>query len=159
VSSAAGVRVRPAVAADREAIVAFNHAMALETEGRELDRAILGRGVARALPDPARGRYFVAELDGAVAGCLMVTTEWSDWRDGWFWWIQSVYVAPAARGRGVYAALHGHVREAARAAGDVVGLRLYAERHNERAQHTYRRLGMVETDYRLFEEPLLPPAR
>lgn len=151
-SGEGGVRVRPAVATDAAAIVDFNHAMARETEGRELDRATLARGVERALPDPARGRYFVAELDGQVAGCLLVTTEWSDWRDGWYWWIQSVYVAPAARGRGTYAALHNHVRTAARAAGDVVGLRLYADLHNERAQRTYRRLGMVETDYRLFEE-------
>ena len=152
------LEVRAARTADLAAIADFNAAMALETEARALDRAVLGRGVERAFGDPARGRYFVAESEGRVVGCLMLTTEWSDWRDGWFWWIQSVYVAPAARGRGVYAALHGHVREAAHAAGDVVGLRLYAERHNERAQRTYRRLGMVETDYLLFEELLERPA-
>jgi ribosomal protein S18 acetylase RimI-like enzyme len=152
VSGDGEVTVRRAAAADAVTIVEFNLAMARETEGRELDRAILARGVENALGDPARGRYFVAELDGAVVGCLLITTEWSDWRDGWFWWIQSVYVAPAGRGRGVYTALHEHVRAAAHAAGDVVGLRLYADVHNQSAQRTYRRLGMVETDYRLFEE-------
>jgi ribosomal protein S18 acetylase RimI-like enzyme len=154
VSAPDSLAIRPARAGDLAAIAAFNAAMAEETEGRPLDRAVLERGVAHAFEDAARGRYFVAEEGGRVVGCLMITTEWSDWRDGWFWWIQSVYVASEARGRGVYAALHGHVRAAARAAGDVVGLRLYAERHNERAQRTYRRLGMVETGYLLFEELL-----
>ena len=149
-----GVAVRAADAADGDVIAAFNAAMARETEQRELDRATLTRGVERALADPAKGRYFVAELDGRVAGCLLVTTEWSDWRDGWFWWIQSVYVALDCRGRGVYAALHEHVRAAARAAGDVVGLRLYVEKDNARAQRTYQKLGMTETDYRLYEELL-----
>lgn len=148
------VTVRPAVAADRDVIAAFNAAMARETEQRELDPATLLRGVERGLADVAKGRYFVAELDGRTAGCLLVTTEWSDWRDGWFWWIQSVYVAPDCRGRGVYGALHEHVRAAARAAGDVVGLRLYVERENVRAQRTYQKLGMTETDYRLYEELL-----
>jgi ribosomal protein S18 acetylase RimI-like enzyme len=128
--------------------------MARETEQRELDPARLTHGVEQGLADPAKGRYFVAELDGRVAGCLMVTTEWSDWRDGWFWWIQSVYVASDARGRGVYRALHDHVRVAARAAGDVVGLRLYVEKENARAQRTYQQLGMTETGYRLYEELL-----
>jgi ribosomal protein S18 acetylase RimI-like enzyme len=151
------VAVRPARAADRDAIAAFNAAMARETEHRELDLATLTRGVERGLADPAKGRYFVAELDGRVAGCLMVTTEWSDWRAGWFWWIQSVYVDPAQRGRGVYGALHEHVRTAARAAGDVVGIRLYVEKDNTRAQRAYRKLGMTETDYRLYEELLQSP--
>jgi len=149
-----GVDVRPAHAADCDAIAAFNAAMARETEHRELDLATLARGVERGLSDPAKGRYFVAEVGGRVAGCLFVTTEWSDWRDGWFWWIQSVYVDPGFRGRGVYAALHEHVRAAARAAGDVVGLRLYVEKDNDRAQRTYRKLRMAETDYRLYEEIL-----
>lgn len=149
------ITVRPAVAADRDVIAAFNAAMARETERRELDLATLSRGVERGLADPAKGRYFVAELDGRTAGCLLVTTEWSDWRAGWFWWIQSVYVALDCRGRGVYGALHEHVRAAARAAGDVVGLRLYVEQENARAQRTYRKLGMTETGYRLYEELLV----
>jgi len=148
------VRVRAAAPGDRDAIVEFNLAMALESEGRALDRARLARGVERALADARRGRYLIAEAGGETAGCLLLTSEWSDWRDGWFWWIQSVYVAPRHRGRGVYRALHERVREEARREGDVVGLRLYVERDNDVAQRTYARLGMGETAYRLYEELL-----
>ncbi|HEX9801505.1 MAG TPA: GNAT family N-acetyltransferase [Thermoanaerobaculia bacterium] len=150
--SAPAPLVRAARASDRDVIARFNAAMALETEGRSLDLATLERGVERALADPARGSYFVAERDGRAAGCLLVTREWSDWRDGWFWWIQSVYVPAEHRGRGVYSALHERVRAAAREAGGVVGLRLYVERHNERAQRTYRRLGMRDAGYLVYEE-------
>lgn len=142
--------VRAARAADLSTLVAFNRAMARETEGRELD-ARLERGMERALGDPARGRYFVAERAGAVVGCLMLTTEWSDWRDGWFWWIQSVYVPAPARRTGVYRALYDHVRDAARRDPDVCGLRLYVERENAVAQRTYEGLGMHRTDYLLYE--------
>ncbi len=146
------IRIRDAQRADLETLVEYNLAMARETEGRELTPAVLRRGVAKALASAARGRYFVAELEGRVAGCLMLTLEWSDWRDGWFWWIESVYVRPDCRGRGVYSALHEHVRAAARAEGDVVGLRLYVEKSNQSAQRTYQRQGMHETDYLLYEE-------
>lgn len=148
------VVIRPASAADRDRITTFNLAMARETESRELDPEVLRSGVERALADPSRGTYFVAEIAGRVVGCLLVTREWSDWRDGWFWWIQSVYVAPESRGRGVYSALHGHVRDAARETGEVVGLRLYVEPSNAVAQRTYRRLGMADAGYLLFEELL-----
>jgi ribosomal protein S18 acetylase RimI-like enzyme len=144
--------VRDARASDVSAIVAFNLAMARETEKNELAPTVLLAGVEKALADRARGRYLVAEVGGEVAGCLLLTTEWSDWRDGWYWWIQSVYVAPEHRGGGVYSALHERVRTEARAAGDVVALRLYVERDNLRAQSTYRRLGMRETSYLLYEE-------
>lgn len=143
--------VRRATSADAPTLVRFNREMARESEGLELDPAKLERGVRAALGDPARGFYLMAELDGAPAGCLMVTREWSDWRDGWAWWIQSVYVAHEARRRGVYRALHGKVLELARAAGDVVALRLYVERENLRAQATYRSLGMGESHYLMFE--------
>ena len=146
------VAVRLARAADAAKIVEFNLGLARETEERALPPDVLGRGVDKALADPARGSYFVAEVGGEVAACLLITTEWSDWRDGWFWWIQSVYVAPEHRGVGVYTALHEHVRARARAAVDVVGLRLYVEKQNLRAQRTYRKLGMEETYYLLFEE-------
>jgi len=156
--------VRPAARSDLELVVEFNRCMALETEGRELDRAQLARGVARALDDPSRGRYFLAELEGRAAGCLMLTREWSDWRDGWFLWIQSVYTAPEARGRGVYRALHEHVLAAARSEADACGVRLYVERSNARAQAVYERLGMRRTSYLLYEvdfraEDGVPPAR
>jgi len=148
------VLVRAAAPGDRDAIVEFNLAMALESEGRALDRERLARGVERALCDGRRGRYLIAEAGGETAGCLLLTSEWSDWRDGWFWWIQSVYVVPRHRGRGVYRALHERVREEAVRAGDVVGLRLYVERDNQGAQRTYARLGMGETAYLLYEEML-----
>ena len=125
--------------------------MAEETEGRHLDLMRLGRGVARALTDRSRGRYLVAERDGEVVGALFVTLEWSDWRNGWFWWIQSVYTSPAERRTGVYRALHEQVLAEARAAGDVCGVRLYVERENESAQTTYARLGMRRTGYLLYE--------
>ena len=148
----APVRVRPARASDLEALVAFNRAMAHETERKRLDAATVRRGVRRALADAGRGRYLVAERGGRVAGALLLTREWSDWRDGWFWWIQSVYVEPAQRRHGVYAALHRAVLSRARAARDVVGVRLYVERRNGRAQRVYAALGMRPAGYLVFEQ-------
>ena len=143
-----------AVAADAAALAEFNQAMALETEGRSLDPQTLRRGVEAALHDPHHGFYVVADTGCEIAGALLVTYEWSDWRNGWFWWIQSVYVRPEHRRRGIYRMLHGFVRDRARSAGDVVGLRLYVERDNTSAQHTYAALGMTETPYRMYEELL-----
>jgi ribosomal protein S18 acetylase RimI-like enzyme len=145
------LRVRAAQPADAATIAAFNLAMARETEDKGLDEAALLRGVRRALGDPARGVYRVAELDGEIAGCLMLTREWSDWRDAWFWWIQSVYVTAASRRRGVYRALHAHVLDEARAAGDVCGVRLYVETENRTAQSTYESLGMRRAHYHMYE--------
>jgi len=146
--------VRPARESDLERLVGFNLAMARETEDHGLDERVLREGVRRALRDPERGSYTVAELDGEVVGCLLVTREWSDWRDGWWWWIQSVYVAPGARRRGVYRALHQGVLAAAAAAGDVCGVRLYVETENRTAQATYGELGMRQARYLMFEQPL-----
>jgi GNAT superfamily N-acetyltransferase len=156
--SMSDVHVRPAIEADLEILVAFNRAMAAETEDLGLDVERLRAGMLRVLRDPDRGRYSVAELDGEVVGALMVTREWSDWRDAWFWWIQSVYVAPGARRRGVYSALHRAVLEQARGAGDVCGVRLYVESANRSAQTTYERLGMHAARYRLYEQPVGPGA-
>lgn len=144
--------VREARPSDAERLVAFNLAMARESEGLALDPVTLRAGVAALLADPARGRTFVVEEAGEVVAALMLTTEWSDWRDGWFWWIQNVYVAPEHRRRGHYRRLHDHVRGLAAAAPDVRGLRLYVERENDGAQRTYRSLGMHETAYRVYEE-------
>ena len=149
---AATLTVRAARAGDADAIAAFNAAMALETEGKRLLPQVIAAGVRRLLAEPALGFYLVAEAGGALAGCLMVTTEWSDWRNGRFWWIQSVYVPPQWRRRGVFRALYRHVQEAARAQPDVCGLRLYVERENAGAQATYRSLGMAQTHYLLFEQ-------
>lgn len=145
------VTIREATAEDGDRIVLFNQAMAKETEGRMLDRGVLARGVAAMLDDPAHGRYYVAEDEGDIVGQLAITTEWSDWRNGAIWWIQSVYVARSHRRRGIYGQLHRHVREAARREG-VVGLRLYVEGDNEPAQAVYRSLGMHPSHYVMYEE-------
>lgn len=134
-------------------LVEFNARMALETEGKTLDRLVLTRGVQKLLTDRTLGRYFVVEDAGDIVGQLMITSEWSDWRDGHFWWIQSVYVREDARGRGVYSLLHEHVLAQAARAGDVVGVRLYVEPDNTRAQRTYQRLGMTKT-YDVMEQSL-----
>jgi GNAT superfamily N-acetyltransferase len=143
--------VRDARAGDLAFIVEANAAMALETEHKVLDRAVLARGVAAVLERPARGFYLIAERAGAPVGCLLVTYEWSDWRNGDWWWLQSVYVVPQARRGGVFRALHAEVDRRAAATPDVVGLRLYVERDNARAQATYAAIGMHETAYRLYE--------
>ncbi len=108
-------------------------------------------GVAALLADTSKGIYFVAEIDGQVAGQVMVTYEWSDWRNGNFWWLQSVYVAAAHRGAGVFKALYARVEDEARKTPGVCGLRLYMDAHNETARAAYRRLGMAETNYVVFE--------
>lgn len=145
------MRVRPAEPDDLSFLVDANAALARETEGRVLDGDVLRRGVSRVLRDPSRGRYFVAvDATGARLGALMVTPEWSDWRDAWFLWIQSVFVHPAARGRGVYRLLHEHVEQLARAEG-AAGLRLYVDAHNAGAQAVYERVGMERAAYEMYE--------
>jgi ribosomal protein S18 acetylase RimI-like enzyme len=146
----AEVAVRSATAADLEAVVEFNIRLARETEDVTLDRALVTAGVTAGMADPAKARYFVAERNGEVIGQLMVTTEWSDWRNGWIWWVQSVYVRSDARKQGVLAALVRRVRELARAEG-VPRVRLYVEEHNAAAQAAYRRLGLAYADYHVYE--------
>lgn len=146
------IEIRRAVADDIDRIVEFNLAMARESEDKGLNAETLRAGVAAVLAEPANGFYLVAEADGQPAGSLMVTTEWSDWRNGRFWWIQSVFVAPEHRRLGIYSRLHDSVRRAAQADGQCCGLRLYVERNNIGAQATYARLGMAPTHYDLFEE-------
>ncbi len=146
------IHVRLAMPADLDTLVTFNRAMAIETEKKTLDSQTVEAGVRRALEDPSRCRYFVAELEGTIAGQTMVTFEWSDWRNGFFWWIQSVYVDPRFRRSGVFRALHEHIRTMARSQREVCGLRLYVHQENRRAIDTYSVLGMDVTDYRLCEE-------
>lgn len=143
--------IRPATRADLDVLVEFNAALAFETEGKHLDRAVLERGVAGVFEDPRRGFYLLAEDPPSVLGGLLVTYEWSDWRAGDWFWLQSVYVRPEARGRGVFRALLAAVEARALGAG-AVGLRLYVERANLPAQQRYRRLGFVETHYHLYEK-------
>lgn len=143
--------IRLASLDDAPTLAEFNAAMALETERLELEQERLLGGVEAVLRDPAKGFYLVADEDGSVTGQLMVTFEWSDWRNGVFWWVQSVYVRPDRRGGGIYTALYKEAVRRAQAQGDVCGLRLYVEKDNARAQAAYNKLGMSETDYLLFE--------
>lgn len=147
----ATLQIIPAGARHAAAIVQFNAAMAIETENRPLNQEVLSTGVAAVLRDPSLGQYWMAEMDERPIGQLMITYEWSDWRNCMFWWIQSVYVVPEHRGKGIYRALHDHVASSARRAGNVGGVRLYVDKHNERAQAVYRSIGMHETNYAMFE--------
>ena len=148
------MNIRKATRSDVEVLVAFNQAMAQETEGRQLNHETLTAGVTTLFDLPELGFYVVAERDREVLGALMVTYEWSDWRNGLFWWIQSVFVRPDSRRQGIYLNLYRWIRDEARAARhpSVCGFRLYVERDNETAQTVYRRMGMEETAYRMFEE-------
>lgn len=146
--------VRAAVPADEAAIVDFNCRLAWETEHKQLDHATVTLGVRAALADQHKARYFVATVDGAVVGQMMHTREWSDWRNGDFWWLQSVYVLPEYRGRGVFRLLFEHVRQLAQTTPHVVGLRLYVEQDNSAAQAVYQRLGLLAAGYRVLELPL-----
>jgi ribosomal protein S18 acetylase RimI-like enzyme len=143
--------IRDAVPADKDCIAEFNSRMAAETKGRRLDEDIIGPGVARLIDDATKGRYWVAEKDGKIVGQIMITYEWSDWRNSTLWWIQSVYVHANYRRQGVYSALHYHVKSIAQAESDVGGIRLYVENDNKRAQRTYETLGMVDSGYRVME--------
>lgn len=145
-------KIRHATHDDSDVLVRFQIAMAQESEDKGLDAKLLASGIQHLLNHPAEGFYLVAEIADATAGALMVTFEWSDWRNGRFWWIQSVYVDAQFRRRGIYSALHHWVRSAALADRDACGIRLYVERENHSAQATYRALDMTQTNYRLFEE-------
>ena len=144
------VTVRPAISADAGVIAGFNQAMALETEGKELSRSVVEPGVLAVFVGSSRGFYLVAESAGEIVGGLMVTFEWSDWRNADFWWIQSVYVVPRARRRGVFALLYRDIEARARAAA-ACGLRLYVENDNQAAMATYLSLGMHDAHYRVME--------
>jgi GNAT superfamily N-acetyltransferase len=150
-NSVSPVHVRPARWSDLDTVVEFNALMARETEDKELDQVTVRAGVAAVLQNRVLGFYLIAEIDGHVAGQLLITSEWSDWRAGFFWWIQSVYVAPDYRRRGVYRALDSHVRDEALKRGDVCGVRLYVERNNHTAQMVYRNLGMSQSSYDMYE--------
>ena len=141
--------------AEHAAIIAdFNQAMALETENKLLDRNTILPGVSTMLSDESLGFYLIAETDISIVGCLGVTYEWSDWRNGLFWWIQSVFVDPESRGQGVFTSMYGTVKARALSDKRTCGIRLYVERENKTAYKTYTGLGMYETEYRLLEELL-----
>ncbi|HET7672271.1 MAG TPA: GNAT family N-acetyltransferase [Burkholderiales bacterium] len=146
------LKTRRATRRDAPALIAFNSAMALETEGKVLLPRVIGAGVRGLLRRPDSGFYTLAERDGEVIAALMVTREWSDWRNGDFWWIQSVYVRPEFRRQGVYRRLYRHLQALAAKKSAVCGFRLYVERNNRRAQATYRACGMDRTGYLVFEQ-------
>jgi ribosomal protein S18 acetylase RimI-like enzyme len=146
--------VRRAGPADAAVIVEFNRLLALESENLVLDPARLAAGVAAVLADSVKGLYFLAEVGGEVAGQIGTTTEYSDWRHGWHWWIQSVYVRPEFRRQGIFRLLYAHVEKLAQGDPEVVGLRLYVEHENLAARQTYQALGMAQTGYLVMEKGL-----
>ncbi|NCP65225.1 MAG: GNAT family N-acetyltransferase [Paraglaciecola sp.] len=146
------LEIRVAGPQDIEALVSFNQAMALETENKVLQLEILRAGVSAIIQDENKGFYLVAEANEQVVGSLMVTTEWSDWRNAQFWWIQSVYIIPSMRRQGIYAKLYERVKTLAEARNNICGFRLYVENDNFIAQKTYESLGMQASHYLMYEE-------
>ncbi len=155
------ILVRPAGYADVDALTEFSAALAQETEGRRLHRQRLREGSLAVLDSPERGFYMVAELHTRdlprIVGQLMVTFEWSDWRNGLFWWVQSVYVDPAWRRQGVYRTMYGTLLARAKADPQVCGIRLYVEQHNQIAQTVYQRVGLAPSGYSVFEQDFVLP--
>lgn len=145
------MRFRDAKLSDAASIVDFQIAMAAETEDFALDRDICTKGVKAVFADASLGRYFVGESSGQLVASLMITLEWSDWRNGVVWWIQSVYVIPEFRRRGIYAGLYNHVKQIAERDKNIRGIRLYVDKRNTSAQEVYRRMGMNGEHYQVFE--------
>jgi GNAT superfamily N-acetyltransferase len=145
------MNIRKGTRKDAETIARFNVALAKETEHFDLDYKRTLKGVTGMFDNRARGFYLIAELNGGIVGQLMITYEWSDWRNGVFWWIQSVYVEEEYRARKVFSSLYHHVVAMAKKEGNVCGLRLYAEKQNTKAHTVYKKLGMKVTDYDLLE--------
>lgn len=144
--------IRIATAEDAGSLVRFNQAMALETEGKELSFDTISNGVASVFSDDKKGFYVVAEQNEVIVGGMMVTYEWSDWRNKWFWWIQSVYILPEGRGQKLYSRMYEFVKQKAADAGNVCGFRLYVENDNYHAQKVYEKLGMESSHYLMYEE-------
>lgn len=145
------MNIRLANASDAADLVDFNQAMALETEGKRLDSQVLKSGVEAVFSDEKKGFYVVTEADAKIVGGLMVTFEWSDWRNGWFWWIQSVYILPEYRGRRIYRLMYEFVKDKANQEKNVCGFRLYVEKENVNAQKVYEKLGMESSHYLMYE--------
>ncbi len=148
------MNIRIARLEDAASLVEFNQAMALETEGKQLDSLILESGVKAVFNEEKKGFYVVAESDERIVGGLMITFEWSDWRNRWFWWIQSVYILPKFRGQGIYRNLYEFVISEAQMQDNVCGFRLYVEKENIKAQKVYEKLGMEMSHYQMFETTL-----
>lgn len=153
------IDIRSAGPDDAPIIAAFNTALAEETEGRRPDAERLRAGVAALLADPLKGRYWLASENGKIAGQISITYEWSDWRNGMFWWIQSVYVHPEHRKTGVFSRLYRHVFELADNDPAVCGIRLYVDRDNKHAQAVYRSLGLDPAGYQVMEIDFRSPRK
>jgi GNAT superfamily N-acetyltransferase len=153
------LEIRDATLDDAVTIVDFNQRLAWESEHKRLDHQTLSQGVERLLSDASRGRYFVACRDGQIVGQLLITYEWSDWRNGPIWWLQSVYVVPEFRRQGVFRRLHAHVRSLAKDQSQAVALRLYVERNNHAAHEVYRQAGMEDAGYFVMEETFVDCVR
>jgi len=145
------VQIRIANEDDTPFIADFQMKMAFETENFQLNRETLDEGVLHVLRDPEKGKYFVAEDEGQVIGSLLITFEWSDWRNKWVLWIQSVYILSEYRKHGVYKKMYQHIKDWANRDNQVAGIRLYVDKANTRAIKVYRKLGMNGEHYRLFE--------
>ena len=143
--------IRKATPDDIPAIVAFQQKMAQETENLKLDESVLMKGVGRVFSDPSKGFYLVAQENEKVVASMMLTPEWSDWRNSLFLWIQSLYVLPEFRKRGVFRRLYDHVKQMVRDSADYAGLKLYVDQENTLAQAVYRQVGMKASHYNLFE--------
>jgi len=143
--------VRDALKSDLEEILDFQISMAKETESIDLERGVLQIGVSSVLEDSTKAKYFIADNEGEAAGMLMITTEWSDWRNGWVWWIQSVYVKPGYRKMGVYKMLYNHIKKIVGSSDELKGIRLYVDKRNVRAQQVYESLGMTGDHYTTYE--------
>ncbi|MBO7317456.1 MAG: GNAT family N-acetyltransferase [Bacteroidales bacterium] len=143
--------VAMATTQDIATIARFQIDMAMESEGYELAQEKILQGVTAAMNDSNKGQYLIARVEGIAVGSLMLTREWSDWNNNWYWWVQSVYVLPAYRGRGIYKAMYEHVKEMARTNG-VKQVRLYVDKGNTPAQEVYKKLGMQECHYYMYEE-------
>jgi len=146
------MNIRVAISDDTDSLVEFNQAMALETEGKRLSADVLRPGVEAVFRDTNKGFYVVTESEGSIVGGLLITFEWSDWRNKWFWWIQSVFIRPEARGERVYSRMYEVVKRRAAEAGNVCGFRLYVENDNYHAQTVYEKLGMQASHYLMYEE-------
>ena len=151
--------IRPATEEDAETIAAFNSAMAIETESVCLPEQVALPGAIAVFNDPRLGFYIVAETEGDISGSLMITYEWSDWSNEMYWWLQSVYVAPEHRRKGIYTALYSHVLNMARETGNVRGIKLYVYYDNKRAQSVYESLGMQRSRHHIYEAAVRPGER
>lgn len=145
------IKIRPGLLFDIQTIAEFQIQMALETEKLTLDPSTVEQGVSAVFDDPSKGKYWLAEADGQVVGCLLTVPEWSDWRNGTVLWIHSVYVVPSFRGKKIFSKLYSHLKDIVSSSPDLRGLRLYVDKSNLQAQKVYEALGMSEDHYHLFE--------